>query len=79
MEGTRCSFLLRNLLSAQFVKRLKHDLSLADVLHLLELLGRIFDHELEAARVVDTVLFVDQLVDSACNASPLVGRQDENL
>ena len=78
MDGTLKTLLLL-LIAAELFEEVQHDFSLADVLHFLEIFSRIFDHELETARVVHPVLLVDEFIDTASYAPPLVGRQYENL
>lgn len=46
---------------------------MADVLDSLELLSSVLDKHLEAMRVLETVLVVDELVDSTCDTLTLVG------
>lgn len=46
-------------LLAQFFECCMHDLGMAYILQLLEVFGGIFNHELEALRVVLTILSVN--------------------
>lgn len=66
-------------LRAEFSKCLMHHLSVADVLNFLKLFCCVFDQELDALSVILSVLSVDQVIDSAGDASALVGRHDEHL
>ena len=67
------------LLLAQLLQGATQDLRMANILQLLEVVGSVFYHQLEATRVVFSILCVDEIVDPACDAASLVGRQDQDL
>ena len=52
---------------------------MGNILHDLELLRRILHHQLEALGVSHSILLVDEIVDAARDALPLVGWEDEHL
>ena len=52
---------------------------MGNILHDLELLRRILHHQLEALGVSHSILLVDEIVDAACDASPLIGWEDKHL
>ena len=52
---------------------------MANVLHFLELISRIFNHQLEALCVVLSILGVDKVVYTAGDTPTLVGWQDKHL
>ena len=52
---------------------------MCNILHDLELLRCIFHHQLEALGVSHSILLVDEIVDAARDAPPLVGWEDEHL
>ena len=52
---------------------------MANVLHFLEIISRVFDHQLEAFCVVLTILGVDLVVYTAGDTLTLVWWQNEHL
>ena len=51
-----------------------HNLGMTDILQFLEIFRSIFNHELKAFRVILAILSVNKVVDSTCDAAPLVWR-----
>ena len=56
-----------------------HYPSVANVLHFLELISRVFYHQLEALWIVLAIFSVDKVVYTASDTLTLVGWQDKHL
>ena len=52
---------------------------MTNVLHFLEVICGILNHELEAASIAHAILFIDEVVNTTGNAASLVGREDKHL
>jgi len=66
-------------LTTIFFKKLQQDLRIYYILDLLEIVGSVFNNNLETFRLTQSVPIVNHLVHISCNPFSLVRRQYQNL